>query len=93
MVNSCAGNDALVLATYKLMVPEPKGPEVTSLDVSAFFTISKPKAYIYETLDHSLSTDPRAWLLFADRLAHANNGGLGLQVFSRPLVPSLCLFY
>ncbi|CAL8463657.1 g3191 [Coccomyxa elongata] len=80
MVNSVASNDALVQATYKMMVPEPHGPELATLDTSKFFTISKPKAFIYEILDLSLSTEPRAWLLFADRLNQANNGGLPLQV-------------
>lgn len=87
MVNSAANNDALVQATYKMMVPEPKGPELTALNVSAFFSISKPKAYIYETLDHSLSTNPRSWLLFADRLGKANNGGIPLQVSRPPHLP------
>lgn len=84
MVNSAASNTALVEATYQMMVPEPKGPELTTLDTSTFFTIAKPKAYIFETFDHSLSTDPRAWLLFAERLKSANNAGLALQVTYSP---------
>lgn len=68
--------------TYDLMVPEPRGPELQELDTSAFFSTPIPKAFIFETLDHSLSTDTSAWLLFSDRLAQSNNANVSYQVCS-----------
>jgi hypothetical protein len=67
------------------MVPEPRGPEYETLDTSAFFSTPKPKAFIFETADRSLSADPRSWLLFSDRVAASNNAQVPYQVCSRNL--------
>ena len=79
-VNTMANDTALIDATYALMVPEPHGPEVQLMDMSKFFQIPMPKAYISLTKDVTLSSDYKSWLLFSDRVKKGNNAGVPYQV-------------
>lgn len=79
-VNTMANDTALIDATYALMVPEPHGPEVQLMDMTKFFQIPMPKAYISLTKDVTLSSDYKSWLLFSDRVKKGNNAGVPYQV-------------
>jgi pimeloyl-ACP methyl ester carboxylesterase len=82
LVNTRKDQDVFVQQTYSLLVPEPHGPECEVMDTTAFFTLSKPKAFLLGTQDITLSNDPSQWLLFSDRMRSANNGQYAYQVFN-----------
>ena len=82
LVNTRQGDAAFVQETYSQLVPEPHGPEDQSMATSAFFTLAKPKAFLWGTEDICLGGSPAQWLLFADRLRTANNGQYSSVVYN-----------
>ncbi|CAL8463647.1 g3181 [Coccomyxa elongata] len=62
-------NDSFAVDTYKLLVPEPAGPQLEYLDFTAFYSTPKPKFFIFEQDDVSLLLGTNRWLDFAARLS------------------------
>lgn len=80
-INTRKNDAAFVEETYKLLVPEPHGPELQKVNATTFYTIPMPKAFI--NMNHDITLlDYRTWLLFSDRVSRSDNAGVPYQVYT-----------
>jgi hypothetical protein len=55
------------------LVPEPRAPMLEFFNLMAFYSIPKPKYFVWHTRDFGLPI-PTAWLGFAERLRLSPTG-------------------